>query len=186
MKAFLITVSVIVVLAAIICTVLFAVVPEVKKQSYPREYSEYVGKYCAEYDVPEPLVYAVIKTESNFKADAVSRVGAIGLMQLMPDTFSWLSRLMKVEEQPDMISDPETNIRYGVYYLHHLYNRFGGVSWDTALAGFNAGHGRVGNWLKDSRYSDDGTTLKYIPIEETSNYVEKVNRIKEVYEELYY
>lgn len=166
-------------------TAVFAV-DELQKKSYPREYSEFVSKYCAEYEVPESLAYAVIRTESGFKKDAVSRAGAVGLMQLMPDTYSWLSRLMGVEEVPDMISDPETNIRYGIYYLHHLYNRFGSESWETAAAAYNAGHGRVTQWLADSRYSDDGVTLKEIPISETENYVKKVFSAKKKYEKLYY
>lgn len=156
-----------------------------EKQSYPLKYSEYVDKYCAEYGVPRSLVYAVIRTESRFDPEAVSRVGAKGLMQLMPDTYSWLSRLMECDEEPEKITDPETNIKYGVYYLGHLYKRFGSASWETALAAYNAGHGRIGQWLQDSRYSDDGKTLKEIPIAETRNYLKTVFDAKEKYEKIY-
>ncbi len=155
-----------------------------EKQSYPQKYQSYVTKYCSEYSVPEPLVYAVIRTESSFKPDAVSPVGAQGLMQLMPDTFSWLARLIEVEHKAETITDPETNIRFGTYYLRHLYDRFG--NWDTALAAYNAGHGRVTQWLADSRYSDDGIVLKRIPYKETYNFVKRVNSSTEKYKELYY
>ncbi|MBO4277505.1 MAG: lytic transglycosylase domain-containing protein [Clostridia bacterium] len=163
----------------------FFAVGAIKKSRYPREYSEYVEKYCAEYEVPQSLVYAVIRTESGFNKDAVSRAGAYGLMQVTPDTFSWLSRIMDVEERQELILDPETNIRYGVYYLRYLYERYGSESWETAAAGYNAGHNRVSGWLEDTAYSDDGKTLKYIPIEETSEYVIKVFKAKARYEEIY-
>ncbi len=160
------------------------VVGSIRKSLYPREYSEYVTKYCAEYSVPESLVYAVIYTESRFDPEARSHVGAIGLMQLMPDTLDWLSRLLDEEAPTGEITDPETNVKYGTYYLRHLYNRFG--SWETALAAYNAGHGRVGKWLEDKTYSDDGKTLKYIPIKETRDYVNKVSATREEYISLYY
>ena len=92
-----------------------------EKHSYPREYEEYVTKYCAEYSVPEPLVYAVIRTESSFNPEARSGVGAMGLMQLMPDTYDWLGRLMGEEAPEDMIYDPEQNLKFGIYYLRHLW-----------------------------------------------------------------
>lgn len=158
-------------------------VKEIQKSLYPREYEELVQKYCSEYDVPEPLVYAVIRTESDFDPNAKSRVGAIGLMQLMPDTLDWISRVLGEPPEGD-IAEPSVNLKYGIYYLRHLYDRFD--NWDTALAAYNAGHGRVGNWLKDSRYSDDGIKLKNIPIEETRNYVNKVNKDCEQYKKLYY
>lgn len=160
------------------------IVPYVRQQLYPREYAEYVTKYCNEYDVPEALVYAVIQTESNFNPNAVSRVGAKGLMQLMPDTLDWLSRLLGEDYPSGDITDPETNIKYGTYYLRHLYDRFD--NWDTALAAYNAGHGRVSGWLEDSRYTDDGISLKNIPLEETKNYVNKVNASYNQYTEIYY
>ncbi|MBR6562366.1 MAG: lytic transglycosylase domain-containing protein [Clostridia bacterium] len=177
--------------ALIVCVVMLALlglacvlsVGEVQKLFYPREYTEYVTAYAAEYGVPEPLVYAVIRAESGFDERAESRVGAKGLMQMMPDTLDWLSRLIG-EETPTDIFDPETNVKYGTYYLRHLYDRFG--SWETALAAYNAGHGRVAEWLNDSRYSDDGQMLTEIPISETRNYVNKVMGNFDTYNKLYY
>ena len=163
----------------------FLTVGWIQRSRYPRDYSEYVEKYSDEYSVPQSLVYAVIRTESSFKKDAVSRAGAVGLMQITPDTFSWLSRIMEIEEKPELIDDPETNIKYGVYYLRYLYERYGSYSWETACAGYNAGHNRVSGWLEDSRYSSDGKTLKEIPIGETRGYIEKVFSAKEKYESLY-
>ena len=67
-----------------------SVQPDVMELSYPRKYKSIVTEQAAEYDLEESLVYAVIKAESNFDAEAVSSVGAVGLMQMMPETFYWM------------------------------------------------------------------------------------------------
>lgn len=160
-------------------------IPFIKKQLYPRDYEEYVAEYAKEYSVPEPLVYAVIHTESGFDTNAVSSAGAKGLMQLIPETMEWVATDLLDEKQPTGdIHDPEVNIKYGTRYLRFLYDLFG--TWETAIAAYNAGQGRVDSWLDDTRYSEDGNTLKEIPIEETKNYVNKVSDAWKLYEELYY
>ena len=163
---------VILILIAVFATLAVLCVDDIEKIFYQREFTEYVTKYSNEFDVPEALIYAVIRTESGFDPEARSSVGAIGLMQLMPDTLDWLSRLLDEEAPTGEITDPETNIKYGTYYLRYLCDRFGNL--DTALAAYNAGHGRVASWLTNKEYSDDGITLKSIPFEETKNYVNKV------------
>ena len=154
----------------------------------PEEYASFVEKYSLEYGVPENLIYAVIKTESGFDSSVVSKKGAVGLMQLMPATFEWLTKdILRDHLGVGMLYDPETNIKYGTYYLSRLYNKFG--DWDTALAAYNCGEGKVAEWLVDSRYSADGKKLiiKNIPSEykETKNYVNKVNTAFEKYKKLY-
>lgn len=175
---------VVLILIAVFATVAILCVDDIERIFYKREFTEYVTKYSTEFDVPEALIYAIIRTESSFDPNARSGVGAIGLMQLMPDTLDWLSRLLDEDAPTGEITDPETNIKYGTYYLRHLYDRFG--SWDTAIAAYNAGHGRVANWLKNPEYSDDGVELKSIPIEETKNYVNKVKGNYNTYKKLYY
>ena len=124
---------------------------------------------AASFDVSPAMILAVISTESDFKPDALSPVGAIGLMQLMPDTFAFLRDEKLKEDIPDdAIWQRDVNIRYGTYYLSYLFDRFG--SWHTALAAYNAGEGRITDWLADPLLSD-GTTLFRIPFEETENYV---------------
>ncbi|HAN21826.1 MAG TPA: lytic transglycosylase [Clostridiales bacterium] len=160
-------------------------IKEIRKSRYPIRYEEYVIKYSREYNVPQEVIYAVIYSESGFDENAKSSAGAIGLMQIIPDTYDWLSRLMDESYAEGDIYKPENNIKYGVFYLSHLYHdRFN--NWDTALAAYNAGHGRVANWLNDTRYSDDGIALKEIPYEETRNYVAKVNKVAEIYIEIYF
>lgn len=162
----------------------------VEKRIYqkPEEYVPFVEQYADDFGVPVDLVYAVIKTESEFDSSAVSRKGAIGLMQMMPATFEWLTDdILREYLGIGMLYDPETNIKYGTYYLSRLYNRFG--DWDTALAAYNGGEGNVSEWLRDKKYSDDGIKLKTdkIPDEfsETKNYVKKVNKALKKYKELY-
>ena len=176
--------------AVVLGFVIDLVITEVEKAVYPMpdEYAPFVEKYSKEYGVPEEMVYAVIKTESGFDSSAVSSKGAVGLMQMMPETFEWLTKDMLREHlSVGMLYDPETNIKYGTYYLSRLYNKFG--DWDTALAAYNGGEGRVSEWLTDSRYSSDGKKLiiENIPSEysETKNYVGKVNNALEKYKQLY-
>ena len=175
-------------LAAIVFGVLFDIIAtHIEKQTYPKKYAEFVEKYSDAYGVPETIIYAVIKAESNFDRTAVSSAEppALGLMQLQEETYEWVaSYLLKETPSAFDIYDPETNIRNGTRYLAYLYGRFG--NWDTVFAAYNAGPGNVSKWLEDSEYSDDGETLKYIPFKETRGYVEKVNRFRETYERLYY
>ncbi len=150
---------------------------------YPQGYSEYVTKYAAEYGVPEYVIYAVIRVESNYKSNAVSNKGAVGLMQMTPETFDWVSMLMKVTADQGMLYDPETNIRYGTYLLSYFYMRYN--RWDTAFAAYNAGMSCVDGWLLESEYTEDGKLVN-IPYKETKQYVKRVNDAMEVYKRLYY
>ncbi len=153
--------------------------------SYPREYSEIVTQEASNNGLEEALVYAVIKAESNFDADAVSRVGAVGLMQLMPETFDWLlMRDGNTELTEDDLTNPSVNIRYGCKYLAFLSELYPAV--ETVVAAYNAGHGTVSAWLSDAEYSSDGVTLDKIPYSETDAYVNKVMGYYAKYQELYY
>ena len=151
----------------------------------PYKYQQYIEKYSAEYDIPEEIIFAVIKIESSFRASVTSPVGAMGLMQMMPDTFEWLTGKYHLDENLSASSlyDPEVNIRYGTYYLRYLKDKFG--DWSTVLAAYNAGEGNVAKWLADERYSSDGKTLHTIPFSETESYVKKVNNEIGIYRTLY-
>ncbi len=157
----------------------------IEKCFYPLEYEEYIYKYGEMYGIPYDLLAAVIKAESGFEADAVSDAGAVGLMQLLPATAEELAPKLNIEYDEDMLTDPETNIAYGSYYLAYLYKNLGN-NWQTACAAYNAGIGRVKGWLEDGRYSDDGNNLKYIPFEETRNYLERIEKNRNKYTKLYF
>ena len=151
---------------------------------YPQKYSEYIEKYSAEYSVDENLCYAMIKCESNFKPDALSSAGAMGLMQMTDDTFSFItSKLYEEEIDKSYVYDPETNIKCGVWYIGYLKERF--MFDREVIAAYNAGPNKVLSWLKDSNYSSDGKTLESLPYAETENHIKRVLRAKEIYEKLY-
>lgn len=155
-----------------------------EKNAYPLEYAEYVAVYAEEYGIPESVVYAVIRTESEFDSGAVSSAGAVGLMQLMPETFRQLTDEVLFEHLADgMLYDPETNIRYGTYYLSYLYDRYG--DWELALAAYNGGMGNVDEWLESDRYADGEGGLKRIPFRETRQFVSRVDKARHTYERLY-
>lgn len=149
-----------------------------ENSKYPLKYTSEVEKYSRMYDVKQEIIYATILCESEFNADAVSHRGAIGLMQMTQETFEWLCT--KTGEDCDELDifDPETNIKYGTFFLSMLYEEFGDAK--IAHAAYNAGRGRIKEWLKSSEYYKDGE-LYYIPFTETRNYVEKIREATEKY-----
>ncbi len=108
------------------------------KQIYPTKYSEYIEKYSKDYGVDIAFCYAMVKCESNFDPSAESAAGARGLMQLTDDTYNWLcSRIYGKELSDDLLCDPETNLRCGIYYLSYLTEQFGTRA--EVIAAYNAG-----------------------------------------------
>jgi soluble lytic murein transglycosylase len=154
-----------------------------QKSFYPLRYTEYVEKYAKEYHLEPALVYAVIRSESNFDENARSRSGALGLMQMMPDTFNWLQESQKDSYSEADLFRPEVNIRYGCCYLSMMVEKYGSLR--TALCAYNAGSGTVDGWLKDSRYSSDGKNLIRVPYGETQKYADAVVQSYEKYKKLY-
>jgi len=176
-----------IILGAILASVLINLtISLIQKASYPKKYEEYVEKYASEYNVPEYIIYAVINTESGFDTKAESSAGAFGLMQMMESTFYYIASDEHLDEEAefDDLSNPDTAIRYGTYYLRYLFDKFN--NWNVVFAAYNAGEGNVSEWLSDPQYSKDGETLKKIPIKETRNYVKKVNRAVSYYKDTYY
>ena len=151
---------------------------------YPQRYDDFVETYTAEHGLEKSFVYAVIKCESGFDPQAVSNVGARGLMQLMPETFRWLCSKTGEECTEDDLFDPAINVRYGCYLLHILLSEFAGEQ-STAVAAYHAGIGNVGKWLQDERYSADGKTLRTIPFGTTERYVKRVKKVQRIYAALY-
>ena len=175
------------VLAALIVIGCFAVhagVQHFYRQNYPVNYRETVLKYAVEYDMDPAFILAVMKTESDFNPNAVSEADARGLMQVAETTFDWIKN--KLGEEKTVFEDmftPETNVRYGVFFLHYLYNEFG--SFELAAAAYHAGRGAVNGWLSDSSLSSDGQTLDKIPSSVTAHYVNKVMNAYEKYRSIY-
>ena len=160
---------------------------KIEQATHPKTYAAYVRQYSYEYNVPEPIVFAVIKVESDFDPYAESNAGARGLMQMMQSTFEELTSDEYLGDNYSFgeLFDPEVSIKYGTYYLAYLRSYFDG-DWNNAIAAYNGGMGNVQKWLADSNYSDGKGNLTDIPFEETRNYVSKVNKEIEIYKKLYY
>lgn len=146
----------------------------------PKRFTEYVAKYSAEYGVEEELAYAVIRAESNFRADAVSSAGARGLMQIMPSTAQFIVKCIGEDLQ---IDSPEDNIRMGIWYISYLQKQFG--SQTEIIAAYNAGEGTVRRWLSNDQYSSDNKTLHEIPFPETKHYIWRVKKFYNYYKIFY-
>ena len=168
---------------ALVALACFGVARTVMHSLYPQRYAEFVEPYTKLHGLEKSFVYAVIKCESGFDPNAVSSVGACGLMQLMPETFQWLQTKTGESLSNDLLFDPETSIDYGCLLLDLLLQQF--PEPHTAICAYHAGMGNVSQWLRDPQYSDDGKTLKRIPFPTTAHYADKVLRVQKYYERLY-
>lgn len=154
------------------------------RQAYPMKYEALIDAACAEKGLDRALVYAVVRTESGFDPEAVSPVGARGLMQLMPDAFDWVRmRQGRQPEEQARLFDPAVNIDCGTEMLRMFLDEFDSV--ENALCAYHAGRGSVLKWLADPAYAPDGKTVTNIPFADTAAYVKKVRRTIELYQKLY-
>ncbi|GAB4262132.1 MAG: hypothetical protein Kow00122_18640 [Thermoleophilia bacterium] len=153
---------------------------------YPVHYRREIVAAADRYGLDPYLVAAVVKAESNFDPEAVSRAGAVGLMQLMPATAAWIVQQSDWTgvTNPDL-RDPEHNLALGTYYLAYLLKKFGGDE-AAALAAYNAGQGVVSAWLAVPAAGDawrPPATLRSedIPFPETRRFVARVERFRTIY-----
>ncbi len=140
---------------------------------YPTKYKGIVEEQAKINQVDQNLVFAIIKCESGFNAGAISDKGAVGLMQLMPETAEFIAQKLSVQAYD--LTNAKDNVTLGVAYLRYLIDKFGE---EVALYCYNAGEGRV------KRYLDGGGELRAFPYLETTNYVKRVIRVKNRYSKL--
>ena len=172
------------VMLAVLCVLGYYLNRVAEKRTYRLLYPDLVMEMSAEYQVDPYLVAAVIHCESSNNKEAVSPVGAMGLMQIMPDTGGWIAEKLEMKGfDQQQLFEPEINIRFGCWYLDYLSKKFNGNR-TSVLAAYNGGPGNVEKWLADDRYSADGQ-LTDIPFPETERYIEKVQRAYEKYLTLY-
>ena len=144
--------------------------------AFPLKYKNEVEKFSEKYSIDESLVYAVIKAESNFRPERISDKGAIGLMQIMPDTAEYIGKEFYDGRKFDLFK-PSDNIEAGCFYLAYLSERFSDLT--AMLAAYNAGECSVRLWLK--RNNAETLDIDSIPFEETRRYVKKVKFFLKVY-----
>ena len=171
------TVITVIVSAVLLGFVYDALMTVSEKHSHPKKYENEISELSKEYGVPEHVIYAVIKVESNFDPLSVSDKGAYGLMQITPASYNHMTGANADGETLAALTDAQ-NIEIGTKYLAWLYLQF--ENWDTVYAAYNAGLGNVNKWLGD----DD--TLGDIPFPETRAYVRKVSSAANIYERLYF
>ncbi len=152
---------------------------------FPRLYWEDLKASAEENGLDPFLVAAIIRQESEFRADAVSRARAIGLMQLLPKTGRVLARQLKIKPySTNRLMDPSLNLKLGTRYFRDRLDEFGGTA-EYALAGYNAGPHRVHEWLGQGQYRDIHEFVESIPFTETREYVQAIKRNVMVYRRLY-
>lgn len=152
---------------------------------YPAAYFPLTGLETQWLGLPSELVMAIARRESEFNHRVASPAGALGLMQVMPDTARAMARkLGEPFDQPRLTRDPAYNARLGSAYLEGLRERFG-TSIALVAGGYNAGPGRSARWLQDfgdlRKAADPVDWVEMIPFDETRNYVMRVAEALPVY-----
>lgn len=148
------------------------------------KYEEHILASAREFDVDPVLIAAVIRVESNYRPDVVSPKGAVGLMQLVPDTAKQVAALLRMEDYSlEALSEPGINIRLGSAYMRLLLTEFG-EDRVMALAAYNGGLGRAREWWRQGILKPGGS-VSQIPFPETRNFVERVLKITGTYQALY-
>ena len=156
---------------------------EVWRIVYPLPYESSLRAHADRHEVDPMLVAGLIRQESVFQPDAVSRAGAIGLMQVLPKTGKKLARREKVRYAKKKLFEPEYNLRLGTLYLADLVRTLGG--YESALAAYNAGEDRVAQWRSERNHEEMAQFVESIPFTETREYVQIVLRNAVVYRRLY-
>lgn len=160
-------------------------IPELLKYIYPMKYENIILEYSKEYGLNPYLITAIIKVESGFNTEALSKKNAMGLMQIRESTGKWIAEKIGMDNfASEMLYQPETNIKMGCWYIGYLIKYYDG-NVKLALAAYNGGQGNVSKWLKDKDFSDDGSSLKDIPFAETRYYIERIEKTYVIYENLY-
>jgi soluble lytic murein transglycosylase len=156
---------------------------EAWRAAFPLPYESTVRSEAARNQLDPMLVAGLVRQESAFESNAMSRVGAVGLMQVMPKTAQKLSRQLKVRYARARLTDPGYNLQLGSRYLANLIQGLGTP--EAALAAYNAGEDRVEQWTAGQHYLEAAEFVESIPFTETREYVQIVIRNADVYRQVY-
>ncbi len=151
--------------------------------NYPVKYGTEIQKAAQDHGIDPYYALAIVKAESDFQPEAKSKVGAKGLMQIMPKTADWLAEQKKISLSEEDLTDPEKNLDLGCYYLSYLIQHF--QNRDLATAAYNGGLNQVDSWLKEGTITWERESLSNIPVSETREYLGKVNKNYEIYRIFY-
>lgn len=157
-------------------------------EQYPLMYRDLITAIASEYNLAPSLIASVIMNESSFRPGAESSVGARGLMQIMPDTAEWIAHKLHMDNyRLDKLYEPDTNIRFGCWYLNYLGTLFNGDPLCVVCA-YHAGQGEISSWLSNPSYSSDGLSLilNNLPEGPTKQYAGRVTRDYGIYKAKYF
>ena len=157
-----------------------------ERNKYPREYTTTVMKHSADLDIPANTIYAVIKTESDFRSDLKTESDGtvrIGLMQLTANDYELYGGELGIYTDPGMLYEPETNLYIGCYRISVLYRKY--TDWKCVFAAMRAGEETVDGWLDDTTLTDDAGKLKTIPDASVAEYTEMIEAAAAKYDKLY-
>ncbi|MEC0248991.1 lytic transglycosylase domain-containing protein [Paenibacillus chitinolyticus] len=149
---------------------------------YPIHYREEIRQNAVQYQVDPFLIAAIIKVETNFNHDRESKKGAVGIMQLMPDTAEWIRETSNTKSAD--FRDPKHNIQLGSWYLAWLNKQYKG-NWLYSIAAYNAGQGNVSKWKNNGVWDGTEETINKIPFGETRHYVQRVLYYQQKFKKLY-
>jgi len=150
---------------------------------YPMPYEASIERFSARAKIDPMLVAGLIRQESVFQRDAVSRAGAVGLMQVLPSTGRQLARQLNLPYSRERLTEADYNLQLGTTYFADLLGRQGTL--EKALAAFNAGEDRVALWMAERQFAEPAEFVQSIPFTETREYVQIVLRNAELYRRLY-
>ncbi|CAM3372711.1 lytic transglycosylase domain-containing protein [Paenibacillus lupini] len=156
------------------------------RMMYPIEFKEDIRASASNYGVDPHLIAAIIRTETNYSTGQVSKKGALGLMQIMPDTADWIFQKADFKNvTEDMLQNrPDVSIEVGAWYLQSLHKQFD-QNTVAVIAAYNAGPGNVRKWLDSGKWDGKLDTADQIPYGETRHYVQRVIYYYNKYKDLY-
>jgi soluble lytic murein transglycosylase len=151
---------------------------------FPKAYWGDLKRFSTQNELDPYLVASLIRQESEFNPNALSRANAVGLMQLLPVTGKKVAKEVNLHHyNPSQLYTPTVNLQLGTRYFKAMVDKFG--SFEYALAAYNAGSDRVQDWLAEGKYRDPQEFVESIPFTETREYVQAILRNANVYKQLY-
>ncbi|MEC0230165.1 lytic transglycosylase domain-containing protein [Paenibacillus alba] len=155
------------------------------RKLYPIYFEQEIKQSAAKHKVDPFLIAAIIRVETNYRHQLESKKGALGLMQLMPDTAEWIVQSTNLEPHaPEDLLKVDVNINLGSWYLSWLNKHYNGNLFYT-IAAYNAGQGNVNKWKQNEIWDGSQANINQIPFGETRHYVSRVLYYYEKYTNLY-
>lgn len=172
-------------LLIIVLLLLYMFSSQIEEMIYHVDYKEEISQSASKYNVDPLLIAAIIRVENNYKAEGTSNKGALGLMQLMPETARWIKEMGNIGSSlDDDLQDITVNINMGAWYLNWLLNYYDGHL-NYAIAAYNAGQGTVNKWRETNVWDGSESNITDIPYGQTKHFVKRVLYYYQKYHKVY-